>query len=187
MHKTLTLVGVAAMLACTAVLHAETDAVDRFAFTVANAPQDALTTDSRMRVTINRWSTDEEKQMLTDALKEPGQLLNAFRHVGAIGYLQWPGGLEYAVRYAKRTPRADGGADVVLVLERPVWLWWDENAKWQADQQFTVVQFHVGKDGTGEGRLAIGDGFTSDPQAGIVVTDRTKPALLTEVRRESVG
>lgn len=188
MQRKLALLSVAAMLACTAVLQADTTAaVDRFTFTVAGAPQDGLTRDARFRVTINRWSTDEERQLLVGALNEPARLLDAFRNVGAIGYLQWPGGLEYSVRYARRTPRSDGGADVVLLLERPVWQWWDQNIKWQADQHFTVVQFRVGKDGKGEGRIAVGGGFKSDAQAGIIVTDTTRPPQLTDVRRESVG
>lgn len=73
-----------------------------------------------------------------------------------------------------------------MVVERPLWLWWDPTAKWAADQQFTVLQVRINKDGTGEGRIATGDGFKRDSASGIVIEDTTKPALLTNVRRESV-
>ena len=69
----------------------------------------------------------------------PSKLLSALPYVGVLGYLQWPGGLEHSVRYARQTARPDGGSDIVLVVERPLWLWWDPTAKWAADQQFTVV------------------------------------------------
>jgi hypothetical protein len=120
------------------------------------------------------------------ALEEPSQLLSALPYVGAAGYLQWPGGLEHTVRYARHTARPDGGADIVLVVERPLWLWWDATAKWAADQHFSVVHLRVNKDGTGDGRIATGDGFRRDNDSGIMISDTTKLALLTNVRREPV-
>jgi hypothetical protein len=72
------------------------------------------------------------------------------------------------------------------VVERPLWLWWDPAARWAADQTFTVVQLRLNKGGTGEGRIATGDGFARDSHSGIVIPDATKPPLLTDVRRESV-
>ena len=55
-----------------------------------------------------------------------------------------------------------------------------------AVQPFTVVHMRVNKDGVGEGRIATGDGFRRDAGTGIMISDPTKPALLTNVRRESV-
>jgi hypothetical protein len=49
-----------------------------------------------------------------------------------------------------------------------------------------VVQISINKDGIGHGRIATGDGFKRDNESGIVISDTTKPALLTDVRRESV-
>ena len=174
--------------ASTAVLSAETArSVAQYSFVVANAPKDTFTSDARMRVRLMRWSTDDERQQVMAALGEPSKLLSALPNVDVVGYLQWPGGLEHSVRYARQTARADGGADIVLVVERPLWLWWDPNTKWAADQQFTVVQMRVNKDGTGEGRIATRDGFTRDKDSGLVISDTTKPALLTGVRREPVN
>ena len=173
--------------ASTAVLSAETArSVAQYSFVVANAPKDALARDARMRVRVMRWSTDDERQQLMAALGEPSKLLSALPYVDVVGYLQWPGGLEHSLRYARQTARSDGGADIVLVVERPLWLWWDPTAKWAPDQQFTIVQLRVNKDGTGEGRIATGDGFRRDTDSGLVISDTTKPALLADARRESV-
>ena len=186
MHRFIALWSVT--IACTAVLSAETARnVGEYSFAVANAPKDAFSPDGRLRVRLTRWSSDTERQLLIGALEEPSKLLSAFPYGnGVVGYLQWPGGLEYSVRYARRTSRPDGGADIVMVVERPLWLWWDPNANWAADQQFTVVHMRLNKDGTGEGRIATGDGFKRDSEHGIVVSETTKPALLTDVRREVV-
>lgn len=188
LHRTIAVVSVVAVLACAAVLHAETtDAVERFTFRAANAPQDALTKDGRLQLVINRWSTDEERRLMEQAAADPAKLLEPFRNVGGIGYLQWPGGLEYTVRYARQTPRPDGGADIVLVAERPLWLWWDANTKWSNEPPYTVINLRVNKDGTGEGHVSITTEIESDEDAGIALADTSRQPLLTEVRRESAG
>ena len=188
MHRfSIVVLTAAVTVASTAVLSAETArSVAHYSFAVANAPTDAFSSDARMRVRLMRWSTDDERRQLMAALGEPSKLLTALPYVDVVGHLQWPGGLEHSVRYARQTARPDGGADIVLVVERPLWLWWDPTAKWAADQQFTVVQMRINKGGTGEGRIATGDGFTSDSESGIVISDTTKPAILTGVRPEPV-
>jgi hypothetical protein len=175
-------------VASAAVLSAQTARnVAEYSFSVANAPKDALSSDGRMRVRVMRWSTDDERRQVMTALDEPSKLLGALPYVdGVVGYLQWPGGLEHSIRYARQTTRPDGGVDIVMVVERPLWLWWDPTARWAADQQFTVVQMRINKNGTGEGRIATGGGFQRDGHSGLVISDTTTPALLTDVRREAV-
>jgi hypothetical protein len=189
MHRfVVALLTAAAAADITAVLSAATArSVAQYSFVVANAPKDAFSSDGRMRVRLMRWSTDDERRQLMAALEEPSKLLSALPYVAVAGYLQWPGGLEHSVRYARQTARPDGGADIVMVVERPLWLWWDPAARWSADHQFTVVQIRLNKDGRGEGRIATGDGFTRDSGGGLVISDTAKPALLTDVRREPVG
>jgi len=186
MQRFFVVMAAAVTITSTAVLSETARDVAQYTFAVANAPKDVSSSDGRLRLRLLRWSSDDERRQLMAALDEPAKLLSALPYVGVAGYLQWPGGLEHTVRYARQTARPDGGADIVLVVERPLWLWWDSTAKWAADQQFTVVHMRVDKDGTGEGRIATGDGFRRDADSGIMLSDTTKPALLTNVRRESV-
>ena len=188
MHRFLiTFVTAAVTVTSTADLSAETGrSVAQYSYVVAHAPKDVFSSDGRMRVRLMRWSTDDERRQLIAALGEPSKLLSALPYVGVVGYLQWPGGLEHSVRYARQTARPDGSADIVMVVERPLWVWWDPAAKWAADQQFTVVQMRINTGGSGEGHIATGDGFKRDNDSGIVISDTTKPALLTDVRSESV-
>jgi len=187
MYRFFALLCAAVTVATTAVVSAGTGGtIALYSFSVANAPKDAFSTDGRMHVRIMRWSTDEDRRHLLATLHEPSRLLGALPYVPVNGYLQWPGGLEHSVRYARQATRPDGSSDIVMVVERPLWLWWDTTARWAADQQFTVVHLRINKDGTGEGRIGTGDGIKRDSDLGIVVTDITRPPLLTNVRRESV-
>ena len=184
LHRTMALTSVAAALICTAAVHAQSSAsVEHLTFVAANAPQDGLSKERRLSLTLTRWSTDQERDRMAAAAAEPARLLDAFRDVGGIGHLQWPGGVEHTIRYARRTARPDGGAEITLVAERPLWVWWDANAKWTTEPGFTVLHVRVNKDGTGEGRAAATSRVRSDKETGIALTDTNAPVLLTDIRR----
>lgn len=176
-------------LACSVSVLAVEEAAERFTFVVPDAPESTVDTD-RLTLTLNRWSTDAERERMLEIAEQRGtaNLLEAFRETGAIGYLRWPGGLEYSVRYAHRVERSDGGADVALVVERPLWVWWDAAAKAGAadsESRFTVVQLRLNANGQGEGRIAAGTHIASDKRLGVLVPDyESRPVMLKDVRRD---
>ena len=179
-----------AALVCSVTVLAVEEGAERFTFVVPNAPESTVDGD-RFTLTLNRWSTDAERDRMLEVAEQRGtaDVLDAFRETGAIGYVRWPGGLEYAVRYAHRVERPDGGADVALVVERPLWVWWDAPAKTgaaaQGDGRFTVVQLRLNASGQGEGRIATGTSIASDKRLGVLVSDYdSRPAMLVDVRRE---
>jgi hypothetical protein len=163
---------------------------ERFTFARPPAPESTVDPKSgRMGLDLNRWSTAAERDLVAATIREngPEPLLDAFRDTGRIGTLYWPGGLDYAVRYAWRSPRADGDTDVVLVVDRPLWLWWDASPP-STPYRYTVVQMRLGTDGVGEGRVSMGTSVATDPALGVVLSDFAKaPALLADVRREHDG
>lgn len=178
-------------LVCSGALLAAADAAARFTFVVPYPPESTLDAD-RLTLTLNRWSTDAERDEMLRVMKESGteDLLTAFRDTAAVGYLRWPGGLEYSVRYARRTERADRGSDVVLVVERPLWVWWDVPGAEQPESadkaRFTVVQLRLDAKGRGEGRISSSTTVASDASQGVLVPDfANRPALLLDVQQES--
>jgi hypothetical protein len=189
MLNRIVLLSVVSMLAVTAGYAAETErAIERFTFAPADAPKTGLNED-RLPLVITRWSTDAERDQVFDALTQKDQeaLALALRSTPYLGHLRWPGGLEYTVRYARKTARADG-EDVTLILDHPVWVWWKPEASLHAaDSRYTVVHLRLGTDG-GQGTLvSLGDA-TADKQAGVMVSDSAAPpALITDLRRERLG
>jgi hypothetical protein len=169
---------------------ADLSAADRFTFARPAAPESTVDPkDGRLRVDLDRWSTPAERDQLVATIDERGveKLRDAFRQVGRLGTLYWPGGLEYTIEYAWRRQRPDGGADVVLVVDRPLWMWWNTSAP-STSYPYTVVQMRLAKDGTGEGRVSFGVPVASDKTMGVALTDFAKGlAVLADVRHDRHG
>lgn len=175
------------VLGFTFTLSADVLAADRFTFARPPAPESTVDPKDRLSFDIERWSTDAERDRMLAAIAENGQekLLDAFRETPDVGRLRWPGGLQYAVRYAHRIARADGGSDIVLVVDRPLWLWWESQPA-STSSPYTVLQLRLDKDGRGEGRASFGVAVSRDKAQGVVLSDYAKaPAVLTDVRRQS--
>jgi hypothetical protein len=183
--------GAAGVLALAAAAVAQPNAVeDRFTFAPVNASQAGPTGEGRFEIVINRWSPDEERGRVLSTLSngEPERLGREIASGWHAGYIRLPGNVEYTLRYAHRVSRSDGGADVVLATDRPIWFWWDPAApKGSADRPFTVIQLRLDPKGTGVGKLSLNAGITADKEAGTIALQdfANQPTLLTDVRRET--
>jgi hypothetical protein len=172
-----------------AVTLAQTDTVtDRFTFTAADGSKSGPGAQGRLELAVTRWSSDAERDRVRSVVTEdgPDKVLDALRDAYAAGWIHWPGNLDYTLRYARRTPRPDGGEDVVLVIDSRTWIGWHpaHSAGW-TDAPFSVLQLRLDKAGTGEGKLALGNKIRGDKEAGIVLDDYAgQPTFLNDVRRE---
>jgi hypothetical protein len=182
--------GVALLIPSLAILaHAQTDQVkDRFTFVAANASKGGPSAEGRLEIVVNRWSSDVERDRVLSVVTEegPAKLFNALRDANMTGWINWPGHLHYTLRYARRTPRPNGGDDVVLVADSRAWVWWDPAlSTGSTDAPYTVIHLRLNKEGAGDGNVSFGTKIRGDKAAGIVLEgDATQPTLLTEVRRE---
>ena len=173
---------IVAVLTLTTVVLAQTNHVEqRYTFKAANGSKAGPSGEGPLELVITQWSTDAERDRLLSALREgPNKLADAIRAGYAVGYMHWPGGLDYTLRYAYRVPRSDGGEDVILGTDQPIRLWWDSG---DVTPQSTVIQLRLSKDGRGEGKLGT---KVSDQNAKTFVIDDfdTLPTTLIDVQRE---
>jgi hypothetical protein len=107
-------------------------------------------------ITINRWSTDGERETLLTTLQEFGQdkLLAALEKIRPpVGYMRTPTSIGYDLYYARNHPQADGGRRVVLATNRRVSFREVTNDTRSMQYQFTLIELHLDKNGKGEGKL----------------------------------
>jgi hypothetical protein len=181
---------VLAVLACGTILFAQTNTVkEHFTFAALNGTKAGPTGANRLELIVNRWSNDTERDRVYSVLTAdgPDQLTDALAALPEVGYIYWPGNVEYIVRYANRLPRPDGGEDVVLAADAPMDLWWDSTLSTPlTSPRFTVIQLRLNKDGRGEGKLSLGTNVIANKDVKtIILGDYAKqPTILTDVQRE---
>lgn len=108
----------------------------------------------RIEVTIERWSTLEERRGFLEALKAGGQnaVLEAMKPVD-VGYVQVNNSLGYRLRTAAFAD-TEKGRTVRVVTDRPISFAENTNAVRSPDYPFGFIEFTLPKDGeAGEGAV----------------------------------
>ena len=110
-----------------------------------------------VEISVTRWTTQDERVMLTQALFKKGQdeLLDAMRDGRSVGRIYTPGSIGYDLRYAEERALPDGGREIILATDRPMSFREMTSRPLSSEYPFTWVQFRLRPDGTGNGTLAI--------------------------------
>lgn len=110
-----------------------------------------------VEISVTRWTTQDERAMLTQALFKSGQdqLLDALRDARSVGRIYTPGSIGYDLRFAEERALPDGGREIILATDRPMSFWEITNRPRSSEYPFTWVQFRIRPDGTGNGTLAV--------------------------------
>jgi hypothetical protein len=114
---------------------------------------------SVLDITIDRWSTDSEREMLIKTFVEGGQdkLLNALQDIKPrTGYLRTPNSLGYDIKYARENILQDGTRQIVIINDRRVGFVEARNQTRTMDYPFTLIElrFPKGKN-EGEGKWLV--------------------------------
>lgn len=117
-----------------------------------------------IQISVTRWSTADERNVMQQALFKKGQdgLLEAVRDMRSVGRIYTPGNIGYDLRYAEMRSLPDGGREIILATDRPMSFWEVVNQPRSAQYPFTWVQFKMRPDGTGEGKLAVAARITGE-------------------------
>jgi hypothetical protein len=108
-------------------------------------------------ITIDRWSTEEERKglMTTFFEKGPEKLLDAVQDTKPVGRIRFPNTLGYDLRFARHFPLEDGGERYVIMTDRRIGFAEARNQPRTIDYPFTLIEIRVGKDGKGEGKMSV--------------------------------
>jgi len=158
-------------------------------FTAFAVDTSTMTTQARtsmVDVTINRWSTDEERDRLLSVFRNKGQdaLLTELQKLPKVGYINTPGSLSYDLHFARQRSEAEGGRMIFLMTDRYVSAWEARNQPRTIDYPFTLLQLHVDKDGNGEGKASVYTKITEAKDGTIELENfANQPVMLNQVKK----
>jgi hypothetical protein len=127
------------------------------AFAVDTSTMTTTARTSTVDITINRWSTDEERDRLLSVFRNKGQdaLLSELVKLPKVGYINTPGSLSYDLHFARQREEAEGARTIFLMTDRYVGSWEARNRPRTIDYPFTLLQLQLDKAGSGEGKASI--------------------------------
>jgi len=142
-------------------------------------------------ITVNRWSTDKQRDQLMQvaAQKGPEKLLDALQQLPAVGHFGAPGNLSWDIHFARRMPLPEGGERIVLATDRRIGFWEATNQPRSYDYPFTIIEIRMNRDGDGEGKMSLATKVIYDKKENMISLENfeTSPVMLTQVRREKVS
>jgi hypothetical protein len=141
-------------------------------------------------ITVNRWSTDKQRDSLMEVMKTrgPEKLLDVLQDMPAIGHFGAPGNLSWDIHFARKVPLPDGGERVVLVTDRRIGFWEAAHQPRSIDYPFTVIELRLNHDGEGEGTMSIATKVIYDKEQNMITLEnfQNQPVRLTNIKRGKV-
>jgi len=138
---------------------------------------------AQLILTINRWSTQAERDALFTTLKEKGPeaMLNQLQKARRVGSLRTPNSIGYDIRLALEESGKDGGRRVLLVTDRPVGFAEATSRPPSIDYPFTVVDIQMPPTGHGQGTMSIAAKIIPAGRTVIIENYDTQPVQLNRV------
>jgi hypothetical protein len=141
-------------------------------------------------ITVNRWSTDKQRDALMAVAmqKGPEKLLDALQDMPAVGHFGAPGNLSWDIHFARKMPLPDGGERVVLITDRRIGFWEAANQPRSIDYPFTFIDIRLNRDGEGEGKMSLATKVIYDKKDNMISLEdfQNSPVLLNNIKREKV-
>lgn len=168
-------------------LQAAQQPIEKYSATAVNldAPNGSAT--SLVQIQITRWSTDAERDQITNAVNEKGQdkLLDVVMKLPPVGSIRTPHGVGYDLRYARKT-KIGTTEQIVVVTSRPIDFWERREGPWSIDYPFTLIELRIAPNGKGEGRMSIATKVIVDSTNKFLQLEdaRVGPVILQNVRLE---
>ena len=143
----------------------------------------------RLQIRVNRWSSDEERTKLMEALKaQTGRardrtLADTLFDKESVGTIRESRTLAYDFRYSREIP-SDAGRMIVLATDRRIGFAENWRSARTLDYNVSLVVLNLDEEGRGDGQLMLGATFEWDETNNqITITNfASEPIRLTRVR-----
>ena len=164
------------------------DPIAKYSAQVVNLDASSGAATGLVQIQITRWSTDAERDKLTNTLFETGgkQLLDVVSNLPAAGSIRTPDSVGYPLRYARRTAASQNIENVVIITDRALSFYELKNAPRSRDYPFTVIRFQLNSEGHGQGDILLATKISADQATKDIAFENfgATPLKLQNVRRE---
>jgi hypothetical protein len=165
---------------------APTEKFTGFAINLNSGPSTAT-----VDFTVERWSTDADRQALLGVLKEEKDInranemmLKALVKMPKVGHIRTPQTLAWDVHYAHQTPLEGGGRRIVLATDRPIGFREARNSARTMDYPFTLVEIRLDANDKGEGKILAGARLEIDKNNTLVIENYAQqPVRFNNIRK----
>jgi hypothetical protein len=177
----------AALLACmlaSAASFAQTNLpAEEFTAFAVNMGTYTVGSTASLVITVNRWSTAEEREKLMTTVREKGPegLLKVVQGFPRLGSLRTPQTVGYELKFAIQDPAPEGGRRVLIATDRPISFTEATNRPPTIDYPFTVIDMQLKPDGTGSGTMSLAARIIPAGKNIVVENFDTQPIRLNKV------
>ena len=166
---------------------AEEELPIRFSATAMSISSPGPRGTARLDIAVHRWSTDEERTELMEALmgqsgRGSRELANTLFRQDSVGTIREVQSVAETLRYSRRIV-GEEGQQIILATDRPLGFAEVWRASRTRDYNVTLVVLELDAEGRGEGVIMLGAEFAWDEDENqIVITHfSTQPIQLTSV------
>jgi len=139
-------------------------------------------------ITIDRWSTEEERDLLKTAFLEKGPdgLLSQLQKLKRVGFMRLPNSIGYDLQFAREVEATDGGRRIIIATDRRIGFQEARNQPRTMDYPFTVTEIRLDKNGEGQGKMSVATKITLNKKTNTVELENysSEPVRLTKVTVE---
>jgi hypothetical protein len=160
-----------------------------FAVNLGTAPGVPAGGSAIVQISIDRWSTPEERDQLVTALRQGGNqgLLAALQAAPVVGGIRTPDTVSWPLHYAHQRLDPDGSRHIFIATDRLI-KWWEELYRTHSvSYPFMLIELQVDKHGSGQGRMLLASKIVANRESRRVEIESytTEPALLENLREET--
>jgi hypothetical protein len=158
-----------------------------FAINMNSGPKTAV-----IDFTIERWSTDAERDQLLSILREEKdsykaneKMLNLLQKMPKVGYIRTVNTLAWDLHYARQSALEDGGGRrIVLATDRPIGFAEARNQTRSMDYPFTILEMRLNAQDKGEGKILAGTRLYIDKKNNVVLENYAQqPVRFNEIKK----
>jgi hypothetical protein len=148
--------------------------------------------NSSVDITIERWSTDAERDTLVKAFqaKQQDGLLSALQKVKQrVGFIRLPNTLGYDLRYARQVPDEEGGRRILIATDRRIGFAEARNQPRTIDYPFTLIEMRLNRANEGVGKMAVATKITWNKEKHVLELENysSEPVRLNNIRKRETS